>query len=97
MTSLDCFPQIFNHLVAEFGFAFRNLPESLINGRISTKGRIEHHFRAFGSITILVIEVKYKVGNATERLDGIAQVIAECAGQSPFLMLNFALTSLLRK
>jgi hypothetical protein len=66
--------------VAEFGFAFRNLPESIISGRISTKGRIEYYFRAFGSISILVVEVKLKVGSATERLDAIAQVIAECDG-----------------
>jgi hypothetical protein len=70
--------------VAEFGFAFRNLPGNLIEGRISTKGRKHYYFRAFGSIAVLLVEVKLTVGNATERLDAVAKVIAECDGQSHF-------------
>ncbi|KAK2463738.1 hypothetical protein APHAL10511_004231 [Amanita phalloides] len=69
---------IFNHLVAEFGFSFRNLPESLIKGRITTKGKIEYCLKAFGSVSILVMEVKLRCGGTEERLDAIAQVIAEC-------------------
>jgi hypothetical protein len=48
------------------------------------KGRIESYFRAFGSVAILVIEIKLKVGNDKECLGAIAQVIAECDGQSCF-------------
>jgi hypothetical protein len=70
--------------VAEFGFAFRNLPEPIIDGCISTKGRIEYFFRAFGSVTVLIIEVKLKFGKDKERLDAIAQVIAECDGWPSF-------------
>ena len=55
-----------------------NNPESMIYGRIKTRGRIEYYFLAFGGLSILVIEVKYKLGDAEERLDAIAQVIAEC-------------------
>ena len=80
MTNPDCFPQIFNRLVAEFDFAFRNLPESIIEDRISTKGRIVYYFRAFGSISVLVVEFKPRKGGSKERLDAIAQVIAECDG-----------------
>ena len=52
----------------------------MISGRIKTRGRIEYYFLAFGGLSILVIEVKYKLGNANEWLDAIAQVIAECDG-----------------
>ena len=57
-----------------------NTPESMIYGRITTRGRIEYYFLVFGRLSILVIEVKYKLGDADERLDAIAQVIAECDG-----------------
>jgi hypothetical protein len=69
---------IFNRLVAQFGFAFRNLPESILDGRVTTKGKIEYYFKAFGSIAALFIEVKLKIGSKKERLDAISQVIAEC-------------------
>jgi hypothetical protein len=71
-------------LVAQFGFAFRNLPESIIDGRVTTRGKIEYHFKAFGSIAALFIEVKLKIGSGKERMDAIAQVIAECDGQASF-------------
>ena len=50
----------------------------MIYGRITTRGRIEYCFLVFGGISILVIQVKYKLGDADERLDAIAQVITEC-------------------
>ena len=65
-----------------FGFVFRNLPESMIQGRITKQGRIEHFFRAFGGISILFIEEeKFKIVNEDGRLNAIAQVIAESDGQ----------------
>ena len=45
---------------------------------MATKGRIEYQFLVFGGVSILVIEVKYKLGDPNEWLDAIAQVIAEC-------------------
>jgi len=71
-------------LVAQFGFVFRNRPESIIHGGLTTKGRIEYHFIAFGSVGVLFIEVKLRIGGAEERLDVIAQVIAACEGQASF-------------
>ena len=47
---------------------------------MTTRGRIEYHFLVFGGLSILVIEVKFFLGTADERLDAIAQVIAECDG-----------------
>jgi hypothetical protein len=58
----------------------RNVPESVIQGRISTRGRIEYHFLVFGELSLLVIEVKFRLGTGDERLNAIAQVIAECDG-----------------
>jgi hypothetical protein len=58
----------------------RNDPETIIKGRIGTGGRIEYFFKAFGATAVLCIEMKFKIGNDKERLDYIAQVIAECDG-----------------
>jgi hypothetical protein len=58
----------------------RNVPESVIQGRISTRGRIKYHFLVFGELSLLVIEVKFRLGTGDERLNAIAQVIAECDG-----------------
>jgi hypothetical protein len=67
---------VFNRLVAEFGGAIRNTPESLTSGRI-TKDRIDYHFKTFDMITVVFVEVKWEGG---PRLDVIAQVIEECEG-----------------
>jgi hypothetical protein len=56
----------------------RNVPESVIQGRISTRGQIEYYF--FGEISLLVIEVKFRLRTSDERLNAIAQIIAECDG-----------------
>ncbi|KAK2467391.1 hypothetical protein APHAL10511_000626 [Amanita phalloides] len=69
---------LFNRTVALLKLAITNTPESTIHGRLTTKGRIEYHFLVFGGVSILVIEVKYALGVAEERLDAIAQIIAEC-------------------
>ena len=72
--------QIFSHLVKQFGFMLRNQPETLITGPIGTRGRIEYFIKTFGATAILCIETKPSIGNERERLDAIAQVIAECDG-----------------
>ena len=59
----------------------RNKPETIIDGRIGTQGRIEYFFKTFGAVAVLCIEMKLKVGNDDERLKIIAQVIAECDGK----------------
>jgi hypothetical protein len=41
---------------------------------------VEHSFQTFGEITVIFIEVKYDTGTPQERLDCLAQVIAECDG-----------------
>lgn len=70
--------QIFDYLGAQFGGWFRDTPEMLMRGRITTKGRVEYQFMTFSSsLAILFIEVKLNIKN---RLDAISQVIAECDG-----------------
>src|SRR5882757_8412406 len=69
--------QVFNHLVKQFTFQLRNNPETIIGG---TQGRIEYFFKIFGAIATLFIEMKLDVGNDKERLEAIAQVIAESDG-----------------
>jgi hypothetical protein len=61
----------------------RNQPETVINGRIGTQGRVKYCFKSFGAVVVLCVEVKLKVGNDDERLKIIAQVIAECDGKPP--------------
>lgn len=57
-----------------------NTPESILKGRITTRGRIEYQFKTFGGVTVVFIQVKLSIGSLTERLNCIAQVIAECDG-----------------
>ena len=63
----------------------RNYPETMITGRVGTRGRIEYFFKAFGALAILCIEMKLGVGNLKERLGAIGQVIAECDGKPDVL------------
>ncbi|KAF8347429.1 hypothetical protein F5887DRAFT_1172624 [Amanita rubescens] len=70
------FAPIFNRLIGLFDFAFRNLPEPILDGR--TSGKIKYYFEAFGSVAALFIEARLKIGSRKERMDAIAQVIAEC-------------------
>ncbi|KAF5383287.1 hypothetical protein D9615_004801 [Tricholomella constricta] len=72
------FSPIFNHLVKLFTFMLRNDLETTIGGRFGAQGRIEHLFKIFGAVAILFVEVKLKVRNEVERVEAIAQAIAEC-------------------
>jgi hypothetical protein len=59
----------------------RNNPKTIIEGHIATKSQVEYFFKIFGAVAILCIESTLKIGNDAERLDVIAQVIAECDGE----------------
>ena len=56
----------------------------MLEGHLTTRGKIEYQFTAFGSIAAVFIEVKLGIGGAKQRLDAVAQVIAECDGQASF-------------
>jgi len=72
--------QYFLETVSLFRGRLFNTPETILERRITTKGRIEYHYRTYGGITVVFIEVKSELGTSTERLNCIAQVIAECDG-----------------
>jgi hypothetical protein len=74
--------QYFNQIVALFAGHLFNTPETILEGRLATKGRIEYQFNTLGGITVVFIEVKLEIGNATEHLNCLAQVIAECDGMA---------------
>ena len=71
----------FNKIVTLFSGLLLNRPEEMLEGRITTKGRVEYLFQIYGGITVIFIEVKLDIGNLTERLNCYAQVIAECDGE----------------
>jgi len=66
--------------VALFSGLLFNTPETLLEGKITSKGRIEYQFTIYGGITVVFIEAKLDIGSSTERLNCFAQVIAECDG-----------------
>ena len=67
-----------------FGSAVINKLEGLLEAEYTKKGRIEHHFYAMNSNSIVFIQVKkayvYVIGDG--RLDVVAQILAESAGMS---------------
>ena len=66
--------------MALFSGIVLNSPETILEGRITTKGRIEYQFQTYGGVTVVFIEVKLETGGFAERLNCVAQVIAECDG-----------------
>jgi hypothetical protein len=46
---------------------------------------VEYFFKTFGTVTILCVKMRLKIGNDEEHLAAIAQVIAECDGKPDML------------
>ena len=69
---------VFNTIIYRFRELLKNTPESFIEGRIATKGRIEHQFVAFGGITVLFMEVKRFLRTPGQINNVIAQVFSLC-------------------
>jgi hypothetical protein len=68
----------FSEILCLFGSGVVNKPEGVLDAQFTKRGRIEHHFYAMSSVSIVFIQVKktYVTGNG--RLDVIVQVLAEC-------------------
>jgi hypothetical protein len=66
----------------------------MLEGKITTKGRIEYQFKTFGGVTILFIEVKLDIGSLSECLNCIVQVIAESDSMLNTLTPRHELTTL---
>jgi hypothetical protein len=71
----------FQKIVTLFSGLLLNKPEEMLEGRITTKDRIEYLFKTYGGITVIFIGVKLDIGNLAEHLNCYAQVIAECDGE----------------
>ena len=78
----------FNRIVALFSGLLFNKPEAMLEGKITTKGRIVYQFKMYGGVTVVFIEVKLSIGNITERLNYYAQVIAECHGKFRMILVK---------
>jgi hypothetical protein len=74
-------PQYFNRIVDLFSGLLVNRPESMLQGTLTTQGRIEHQFRMYSAINVLFFEMKFSIEAQQQRLDYLAQVIAECEGK----------------
>lgn len=72
--------QLFNRIIYLFRRKVTNLPEELMQGGVTTRGRIEHQFMVFGAIAVVFIEVKKGLLSGQNRLDQVAQVMAEADG-----------------
>jgi hypothetical protein len=79
----------FNEIVGLFGGLLFNAPEEMLEGKITTRGRIEYQFKTYGGITVVFIEVKKNTGDLIERLNYYAQVIAECDGRSRMTLVEY--------
>jgi hypothetical protein len=62
------------------GHLLNSTPETLLEGRVAAKGCIEYQFQTYGGINAFFIEVNLEIGDLAERLNFVAQVIAECDG-----------------
>jgi hypothetical protein len=52
---------------------------------------MQYFFETFGAVAVLFIHMKLIVGNDAERLEAIAQVIAECDGKPRLVCSHFLL------
>lgn len=66
--------------MAQFGSSIRNIPDA--NGRVTTRGKIKYHFKILGILSVVLVEAKLKIGSVEDRLNAVAEVIAECDGQA---------------
>lgn len=53
-----------------------------MNGRITTRSKIEYRFKTFSALTVVFVEAELEIGSVEDRLNVIAQVIAECGGKA---------------
>jgi len=65
----------------QFTFYAEEYSETIIEGRIATKGRVDYFFKIFGAIAILCVEWKLKKEPIRSVCMRIAQVIAELDGK----------------
>ena len=79
---------MFNRIISLFRSTILNKPEGLLEDEFTKKGRIEHHFIAVDSVSIVFIEVKKVLTLGKSGLDVKGQVLAECAGMLKWIPLT---------
>ncbi len=58
-----------------------NTLETLPKGRFTNKRYIEYQFKVYDKVTVILIEIKTKLGGFNGYLDAIVQVMNECNGE----------------
>jgi hypothetical protein len=74
--------QFFSKIVCLFGSAMVNKLERLLDSKFIKWRKIEHHFYAMNSVSIVFFEVKKVMAVGKRKLDVIVQVFVECAVMS---------------
>ncbi|KAK6354288.1 hypothetical protein TWF730_008700 [Orbilia blumenaviensis] len=67
----------FNHIVSWFRLMIYNRPENFIASDSPKKNGLRNYFKCFGGCTILVLDIRLNLGIGKDRLNYIAQLIAE--------------------
>ncbi|RVD83442.1 uncharacterized protein DFL_007828 [Arthrobotrys flagrans] len=73
----DHLTEAFNHIVAWFHLMIYNRPENFVESNSPKKNRLRNYFKRFGGCTILVLDLRLNLGIGKDRLNCIAQLIAE--------------------
>lgn len=72
-----------NRLIAQFSLQIQNSPERVIVAGDPSKAYIVNRYKVYGVITLFLIEDRFRTDSATDRLNAIAQVIAEAQSTFP--------------
>ncbi|KAF3315328.1 hypothetical protein TWF173_003872 [Orbilia oligospora] len=67
----------FNHIVSWFHLMIYNRPENFVESDSPKKNGLRNYFKCFGGCTILVLDIRLNLGIGKDRLNYIAQLIAE--------------------
>ncbi|KAG8989741.1 hypothetical protein FRB94_014066 [Tulasnella sp. JGI-2019a] len=69
---------VFIRIVELFRSSITATPETLFQSRTTSPGRVVHQFCTVSGLSLLLlVEIKYKIGNPTKRQNVVAQIIAE--------------------
>lgn len=72
--------QVFDRLIQQFSGLFRNNLMVIARDEIDAQHCYKHSYTTFGSIVLLFMEMKLDANDNVERLEAMAQFIAEADG-----------------
>lgn len=73
--------EVFAHIIKLFGSSIIGIPEALVCSMMVKQGELKHHFVTFTDASLLLVGVKLTGIYPTERMDAIAQLIADANGK----------------